>query len=176
MKLVNGHVTTPSRSSRDSKVHPVALANKRTSLLFRSFGAKGLSLLQFALYAWISGFFVNAHALGIESTSGTVNYTETKPQHMPETAALFVIAYPDASGKGMPVAVVRLSHPKFPMAFTIGPQDVMSAGQEFPKKIFLSAKLTMRGDALTRPGDITTPLSQIRAATVGEKNVQLNLK
>jgi hypothetical protein len=68
-------------------------------------------------------------------------------------AVLFVIARPAAGGP--PLAVKRLPAGPFPLAFEIGPGDVMVAGQPFSGPIQLSARVDADGDPLTRaPTDL----------------------
>ena len=54
------------------------------------------------------------------------------------------------------MAVKRLPPGPFPLAFRIGPGDVMIQGREFAGPITLTARLDRDGNPLTRePGDLT---------------------
>ncbi len=71
---------------------------------------------------------------------------------------LFVIARSSAGGP--PLAVKRLPVGPFPLAFEIGPADVMMAGRPFSGPISLTARVDRDGNPLTRdPGDPSAALS-----------------
>ncbi len=86
---------------------------------------------------------------------------------------LFVIARSSAGGP--PLAVKRLSVGPFPLAFEIGPADVMISGRPFTGPISLTARIDRDGNPMTRdPGDATAVL----AAPVepGTPDVELRLE
>jgi len=86
---------------------------------------------------------------------------------------LFVIAR--SSGGGPPLAVKRLSIGPFPLAFEIGPADVMMAGRPFSGPISLTARIDRDGNPLTRdPGD---PVAMLPAPVEpGAADVELRLE
>jgi hypothetical protein len=63
---------------------------------------------------------------------------------------LFVIARRLGVSGGPPVAVLRISRPSFPLAFEIGPDQVMMPGVRFEGSLGLTARLDADGDAMTR--------------------------
>jgi hypothetical protein len=67
------------------------------------------------------------------------------------SGVLFVIARSGAAGP--PLAVKRLAAGPFPVAFRIGPSDVMIQGREFAGPVTLTARLDRDGDPLTRGAD-----------------------
>ncbi len=70
---------------------------------------------------------------------------------------LFIIARPQGASGGPPLAVLRIASPEFPLAFEIGPDQVMIPGMRFEGPIALSARLDGDGDAMTRDeGDLQT--------------------
>jgi hypothetical protein len=85
---------------------------------------------------------------------------------------LFVIAR--SAGGGPPLAVKRLPIGPFPLAFEIGPADVMIAGRPFAGPITLSARIDRDGNPLTRdPGDAGATLPS--AIEPGARDVELLL-
>jgi len=65
---------------------------------------------------------------------------------------LFVIA---RRGSGPPFAVTRILAPRFPAAFRIGPEDVMTPGATLQGEFTLSARLSKTGSAgPAQPGDL----------------------
>ncbi len=71
---------------------------------------------------------------------------------------LFVIAR--GAGGGPPLAAKRLAVGPFPLAFEIGPADVMMPGRSWSGPISLSARIDRDGDPLTRdPNDATAELA-----------------
>jgi len=65
---------------------------------------------------------------------------------------LFVIA---RRGSGPPFAVTRVVAPRFPAAYRIGPEDVMTPGASLQGEFTLSARLSQTGSAgPPQPGDL----------------------
>lgn len=86
---------------------------------------------------------------------------------------LFVIARSAAGGP--PLAVKRLPVGPFPLAFQIGPADVMMAGRPFTGPITLSARVDRDGNPLTR--DPTEPIAELPAPLEpGATDVELRLE
>lgn len=84
---------------------------------------------------------------------GTITLAPELEGRVPAGAVLFVIAR--RSEQGPPLAVQRLTDPKLPMAFSIGPEDRMIQQMPFVGPITLSARLDADGNAMTRlPGDL----------------------
>ena len=52
-----------------------------------------------------------------------------------------------ARGEGPPLAVKRIPVPSFPVMFSLGPEDRMSAGVPFEGEVRLSARLKRDGTA-----------------------------
>jgi hypothetical protein len=68
-------------------------------------------------------------------------------------AVLFVIARPQGVQGGPPLAVLRIANPRFPLEFSIGPDNVMIPSMRFEGAISLSARLDADGNAMTRGAD-----------------------
>ena len=74
---------------------------------------------------------------------------------MPAGAVLFLVARPAGTRGGPPLAVQRLNATGFPLAFEIGPSDVMIPSMQFAGQIGLSARIDSDGNAISRqPGDL----------------------
>jgi len=69
----------------------------------------------------------------------------------PGRGVLFVIARSGAGGP--PLAVKRLPAGPFPMAFELGPGDVMIQGRPFAGLLTLTARVDVDSDPLTRDAD-----------------------
>jgi len=86
---------------------------------------------------------------------------------------LFVIAR--SAGGGPPLAVKRLPVGPFPLAFELGPADVMMAGRPFAGPISLTARVDRDGDPLTRAPD--EPTAELAAPVEpGAEGVELRLQ
>ncbi|HWP57756.1 MAG TPA: cytochrome c-type biogenesis protein CcmH [Candidatus Acidoferrales bacterium] len=92
---------------------------------------------------------------GHESISGTVFLAGAVASRLAEKAVLFIIARP-AGGGGPPLAVKKIEHPKFPLAYSLSQENVMMPGVSFSGKLDVSARLDRDGNPMTRqPGDLT---------------------
>jgi hypothetical protein len=70
-----------------------------------------------------------------------------------EGGVLFVIARPGPAGP--PLAVLRIPSPRFPLRFSIGPEDRMIRTLPFAGELQLTARLDFDGDATSRgAGDL----------------------
>jgi len=79
----------------------------------------------------------------------------------PAAGVLFVIARPQGSQGGPPLAVLRIADPEFPLEFRIGPENVMIPSMRFEGAISLSARLDADGNAMTRgSGDISSQVQE----------------
>jgi len=73
------------------------------------------------------------------------------------------------------MAVLRIPSPSFPLAFEIGPDQVMIPGMRFEGPIALTARLDGDGDAMTR--DASDPQTAQPVAVVpGTLGVELLLR
>ncbi|MCS5636965.1 MAG: hypothetical protein NZ990_10640 [Myxococcota bacterium] len=88
---------------------------------------------------------------------------------------LFIIARSQGAVGGPPLAVLRIPSPSFPLAFEIGPDQVMMPGMRFEGPISLTARLDGDGDAMTR--DEADPQTGAPVAVVpGTLGVELLLR
>lgn len=86
--------------------------------------------------------------------SGTITLAPDFERKVPAGAILFLIAR-KGEGGGPPLAVKRIESPRFPMDFSIGPDDRMIKAMPFEGPLQLSARLDADGNAMTRaPGDL----------------------
>jgi cytochrome c-type biogenesis protein CcmH len=84
--------------------------------------------------------------------SGTISVAPELRGRASEGETLFIIA---RKGPGAPFAVQRISGPRFPLAYRLGPQDVMAAGTPFEGEVSVSARLSQTGVAgPAQPGDL----------------------
>lgn len=84
---------------------------------------------------------------------GTVSVPEELAGRVPQGAVLFVIAR--RGGAGPPLAVERIASPRFPVEFSLGPEDRMIQTLPFAGELQISARLDADGNAMSRePGDL----------------------
>jgi cytochrome c-type biogenesis protein CcmH len=84
--------------------------------------------------------------------SGTVSLADGMPAPA-DGAVLFIIAR--RGDAGPPLAVKRIPSPRFPLDFTLGPEDRMIQAMPFVGPLQISARLDADGNATTRaPGDL----------------------
>ena len=78
--------------------------------------------------------------------TGTVSLSEGVES---PAGILFIIAKRAAVGGGPPVAVKRIPNPVFPLSFDLGKSDMVMGGQ-WPEMVFLSARIDLDGNAMTK--------------------------
>lgn len=99
----------------------------------------------------------NAPSGEAPSITGQVELPAALAGVKPAQGVLFVIARPQGMTGGPPLAVVRIADPTFPVAFAIGPGDVMIPTMQFAGPISLTARLDADGNAMTRgEGDLAS--------------------
>jgi cytochrome c-type biogenesis protein CcmH len=90
------------------------------------------------------------------SIRGTVAVAPEFASSLPASGSLFVIARPQGVPGGPPLAVLRVTSPRFPVSFEIGPENVMIPSMRFEGEIQISVRLDSDGDAMTQlPGDLS---------------------
>ena len=88
-----------------------------------------------------------------EPIQGTVTVAGEVADRVPAASVLFVIARSGESGP--PLAVRRITSPRFPLDFAIGPGDRMITTLPFAGPLRLTARLDGDGNAATlEPGDL----------------------
>jgi hypothetical protein len=89
-------------------------------------------------------------------------------------AVLFIIARPAGAAKGPPLAVKKIDRPVFPLAYSLGPENVMMQGVSFAGSVAIMVRLDKDGNPTTRqPGDITGDYK--KSVSVGSKNIDIML-
>ena len=86
---------------------------------------------------------------------GTIRVAPELAGRVPSGAVLFLVARRGGGGGGPPLAVQRIAQPRFPLEFSIGPDDRMIQTIPFAGEIELSARIDSDGNAMSRqPGDL----------------------
>lgn len=107
---------------------------------------------------------------GAEIT-GTITVARDLTGRIQEGSVLFVIAHKSA---GPPFAVKRIAAPRFPLAYRLGPEDVMMAGSAFDGEVRVSARLSRTGTAgPAQPGDLEG--EHAAPVRVGDRNVDITI-
>lgn len=84
---------------------------------------------------------------------GSVSVADGLAGNLPPGAVLFLIARRD--GAGPPLAAQRIASPRFPLEFSLGPEDRMIETLPFAGELTISARLDADGNAMSRqPGDL----------------------
>jgi cytochrome c-type biogenesis protein CcmH len=96
-----------------------------------------------------------AAAAASEPIEGSVALAAGLEARVPPGATLFLIARHGDSDSGPPLAVKRITAPRFPLEFSLGSEDRMLESLPFEGPLRLSARLDADGNATTRsPGDL----------------------
>jgi cytochrome c-type biogenesis protein CcmH len=92
-------------------------------------------------------------AAGGAPLTGTIRISDELASRVPSGAVLFLIAR--TGGGGPPTAVRRIADPRFPLEFSIGPEDRMIQALPFDGPFELMARVDADRNAMTRnPGDL----------------------
>lgn len=92
-------------------------------------------------------------AAGGAPITGTVRLSDALSAPVPDGAVLFIIARRGAAGP--PLAVKRVQAPRFPLEFTLGPEDRMIQAVPFAGPLQVTARVDADGNATSRtPGDL----------------------
>ena len=93
---------------------------------------------------------------GGDTITGTITLALPLQGSVPSGALLFVIARGAGVTGGPPMAVLRVANPQFPLAFEIGPKNVMIPRMRFEGEIDITARVDGDGNAMTKlPGDLS---------------------
>ena len=112
-----------------------------------------------------------AAALPSQKISGRIELDPTIAAKVKTPAIVFVIAR-DENRKGHPLLAKRIDVQRFPVAFTLGPEDAMMGGTP-PSRVFLEARIDRDGDAATHePG---APSASLNGVALGSTDVVLRL-
>jgi cytochrome c-type biogenesis protein CcmH len=91
------------------------------------------------------------------------------------SATLFIIARRSGAAAGPPLAVQKIDKPAFPLAYSLGQENVMMQGTAFAGKINISARLDKDGNAMTREAGNLLGEYPENPAEVGSQNVDIVL-
>lgn len=126
----------------------------------------------------LATFSSAGHASGTaadQPVKGIIKVKKDLAEKVAPTDVLYIIARKTSELGGAPLAVLRITSPKFPYQFEIGAANVMMAGTPFKGPFTLTAKLSKKGDAMTNPGDLLGNAESKQRITNGTKNVQITL-
>ena len=91
---------------------------------------------------------------------------------LPESAVLFVFARKPGSG-GMPLAVIRMPRPVFPVMVSLSENDLLQPGSSLDGTLQISARLSMSGSATPGAGDFRADTSTLE--TLPDAPVEIEL-
>ncbi len=110
------------------------------------------------------------------SIAGTVELEAGQASGAGSQAVLYIIARPAGARGGPPLAVKRIVAPAFPVAFSLGPGDVMIQGTAFEGPMNLTARLDRDGDPMTREPDEPAGAYGGNPVSPGARNVVVKLR
>jgi cytochrome c-type biogenesis protein CcmH len=108
-----------------------------------------------------------------QTISGKITVDPKLKANIDPNAALFIIARAAGGPGGPPLAVKKIDKPAFPLAYSLGQENVMMQGTPFTGKINITVRLDKDGNPTTRtPGDMTGDYKK-NPVEVGTKNADL---
>jgi hypothetical protein len=135
---------------------------------------KILILIQFILPIY-------SYAYTDPKVGGTVNLPKALEKSLKPQGILFVFAKKAGPDSGPndhqpPLAVIKISAPKFPQAFVITPKNVMIPGTPFEGPFHVIARYAPNGDAMSSPDSLEGIDPKFPVADLGNKNLQIQLQ
>jgi cytochrome c-type biogenesis protein CcmH len=107
---------------------------------------------------------------------GVIDIDAKLKGNVDSAGVLFIIAKSTPGAAGPPLAVKRISNPKFPLAYSVSAENVMMPGTPFTGKLFLSARLDKDGNPATKePGDLAGEYKK-NPVEVGAKKIDIVLE
>ena len=114
-----------------------------------------------------------AHVNG--TITGTITIDAKLKANIDSQAALFIIARPAGTATGPPLAVKKIDRPTFPLAYSLGSENVMMQERPFTGKVTITARLDKDGNPTTRTaGDLSGDYKK-NPVEVGANNVDIVL-
>ncbi len=108
------------------------------------------------------------------SIEGVINIDPKAKSNFDNRSALFIMAKSARAG-GPPLAVKKISAPKFPLSYTLSAKDVMMPGAVFSGKLYISARLDKDGDAMTQEPENLSGEYGKNPVEVGSKKIDFVL-
>ena len=119
------------------------------------------------LEAGVPPWVLEALAQG-RTLSGMIRLAPALSEAVPPGAVLFIIL---RQGAGPPLAVKRISQPRFPLPFSVGEEDQMIPGRPFEGPVEVVARLDRDGRAgPPEPGDLE---GRFEGAVIGDREVNI---
>jgi cytochrome c-type biogenesis protein CcmH len=107
--------------------------------------------------------------------SGRITVAPELKAKVNPAAVLFVIARPAGAASGPPLAVKRITQPRFPLDYVLSQDNVMMQGTPFTGSIAIAVRLDNDGDPVSRgAGDLTGDYKK-NPVNVGTKDVDVVL-
>ena len=110
-----------------------------------------------------------------QTISGKITVDAKLKDKIDAQAALFIIARPAGSAAGPPLAVKKIDRPSFPLAYSLGQENVMMQGTPFAGKINITVRLDKDGNAVTREAGNLLGDYKKNPVTVGSQNIDIIL-
>jgi cytochrome c-type biogenesis protein CcmH len=107
--------------------------------------------------------------------TGKITIDSRMKANVNSSATLFIIARRSGAAAGPPLAVQKIDKPAFPLAYSLGQENVMMQGTAFAGKINISARLDQDGNAMTREAGNLLGEYRKNPAEVGSQNVDIVL-
>lgn len=111
---------------------------------------------------------VASAAGSVASVAGTIFLDPSLAERASAGGTLFVIARA-SGGPPIPIAVLRLPAPDFPVSFTLDDSNAMDPSRRLSgaDALELEARLSRSGEAMRRPGDLYGRVESVRPGTGG---------
>ena len=107
-----------------------------------------------------------------QRVGGTVDIAKELRETYHDQGVLFISLRTYGKTSGPPLAVVRVERPKYPQAFVVGPQNAMIPGTVLNGPFQISARHSLKGDALDRGEDVLEATLKEKVS-LGQRNILL---
>jgi len=111
---------------------------------------------------------LSAYNVSANSLDGVVTYKEKQAK-----GVLFIFAKKFDGSMPMPLAVKRITNPKFPLKFSLSAKDAMMDSIPFEGPFKVIARLTKSGNAMDKTGPQGETTKKLK---LGARNIQIEIK
>lgn len=113
--------------------------------------------------------FVSHFCFASSSISGEIRVSNKLQKKLQKDGVLFIFARSANTPElGFPLAVKKVTEPKFPLQFTLSQEDSMVEGTRLEGAVTIVARFSPSGDVITKKGAFEGSIGRDKTVVVGQ--------